>query len=84
MTRVLGIALVVAIGIMFALPFAREAYHRYEISRRLDSVMDDTDRAAFSQWNGDAASFGRSLYERCVRAQGQSAAACERYRFAFQ
>ena len=86
MTRVLSIAVIVAIGIMFALPFAREAYHRYQISQRLDSVMDDTDRAAFSQWNGDAASFGRTLYERCVRQQGQSqgAGGCDRYRFAFQ
>jgi hypothetical protein len=84
MTRVLSIAVIVAIGIMFALPFAREAYHRYQVSQRLDSVMDDSDRAAFSQWNGDAASFGRSLYERCLRQQGQGAAGCERYRFAFQ
>jgi hypothetical protein len=84
MTRVLSIAVLVAIGIMFALPFAREAYHRYQISQRLDSVMDDTDRAAFAQWNGDAASFGRSLFERCVRQQGQGSATCDRYRFAFQ
>lgn len=84
MTRVLSIAVVVAIGIMFAMPFAREAYHRYQISKRLDSVMDDRDRAAFGQWNGDAASFARSLYERCIREQGQGAAACERYRVAFQ
>lgn len=82
--KILGIAVIVAIGAIFALPFAREAYHRYQVSQRLDGVMDDTDRAAFSQWNGDAASFGRSLYERCVRAQGPGAASCERYRFAFQ
>jgi hypothetical protein len=84
MTRVLSIAVIVAIGIMFATPFAREAYHRYQISKRLDSVMDDRDRAAFGQWNGDAVSFARSLYERCVREQGQGAAACDRYRVAFQ
>jgi len=84
MTRVLSIAVIVAIGVMFAMPFAREAYRRYQVSQRLDSVMDDRDRQAFSQWNGDAASFGRSLYERCVREQGQGASPCERYRFAFQ
>jgi len=82
--RILGIAAIVAIGAVFALPFAREAYHRYQVSQRLDSVMDDHDREAFGQWNGDAASFGRSLYERCTREQGQGAATCERYRFAFQ
>jgi hypothetical protein len=81
MTRVLSIAVIVAIGVMFAMPFAREAYHRYEISKRLDSVMDDRDRAAFAQWNGDSASFARSLYERCVREQGQGSAACNRYLF---
>ena len=46
--------------------------------------MDQRDRAAFDQWNGDAASFGRSLFERCQREQGIGAASCERYRFAFQ
>lgn len=82
--KILSIAVIAVVGLVVVLPFAREAYHRYEVSKRLDSVMDDADRAAFSQWNGDAASFGQSLYERCVRAQGQSSPACERYRFAFQ
>lgn len=81
MARILGIAVIIVIGAVFAAPFAREAYHRYQVSKRLDSVMDDRDRQAFSQWNGNAASFARSLYERCVREQGQGAAACDRYRF---
>jgi hypothetical protein len=84
MARILSISVIVVIGLIFAAPFAREAYHRYQVSTRLDNVMDDRDRQAFGQWNGDAASFGRSLYERCVREQGQGAATCERYRFAFQ
>ncbi len=84
MTRNNGIARFNANVVMVALPFGREAYHRYQVSRRLDTVMDERDRAALNQWNGDAASFGRSLYERCVREQGEGAAACERYRFAFQ
>jgi hypothetical protein len=84
MARILGIALVVAIGIMFALPFARDAYYRHKVENRLDSVMDDADRAAFRQYNGDPASFLKTLYDRCVREQGQGSAACERYRFAFQ
>jgi hypothetical protein len=78
-TRILSICLAIAVVIMFAAPFAREAYHRYQVSQRLNSVMDDRDRAAFKQWNGDAASFARSLYERCEREQGQGAAACSRY-----
>jgi hypothetical protein len=80
----LSITVIAAVGAVVALPFAREAYHRYQVSQRLDSVMDDRDRQAFSQWNGDAASFGRSLFERCVREQGSGTASCERYRFAFQ
>ncbi|HEX3882761.1 MAG TPA: hypothetical protein VHW66_08890 [Stellaceae bacterium] len=84
MTRILGISVAVAILAVFALPFGKEAYHRYQVSQRLDTVMDDRDRQAFSQWNGDAASFGRSLFERCEREQGAGAGACERYRFAFQ
>jgi hypothetical protein len=84
MIRILGISIAVAILAAFALPFGKEAYNRYQVSRRLDTVMDDRDRQAFSQWNGDAASFGRSLFERCEREQGAGTAACERYRFAFQ
>jgi hypothetical protein len=84
MTRILGISVAVAILAVFALPFGKEAYHRYQVSERLDTVMDDRDRQAFSQWNGDAASFGRSLFERCEREQGAGAGACARYRFAFR
>jgi len=84
LTRILGISLAVAILALFALPFGRDAYHRYQVAKRLDTVMDDRDRAALNQWNGDAASFGKSLFERCVREQGADAPACERYRFAFQ
>jgi hypothetical protein len=83
LTRILSIALGVAILIAFAAPFARDAYHRYEVSRRLDTVMDDRDRAALAHWHGDAASFGRALFERCEREQGAGAPACNRYKFAF-
>jgi hypothetical protein len=80
----LSIALGLAIVVMFAAPFARDAYHRYEVAKRLDKIMDEPDRVAFNQWNGDAASFAKSLYERCELAQGHGALACERYRFAFR
>lgn len=81
MTRYLGIAAALLLLLLAAYPFGREAYQRYEIARRLDSVMDERDRAAFAQWNGDARSFGKSLFDRCERVQGQGATACERYRF---
>jgi AAA+ superfamily predicted ATPase len=84
MIRFLGIAAAVVVLLAAAYPFGREAYHRYQVSSRLDSVMDASDRAALSQWNGDARSFGKTLFDRCQREQGTGAPACERYRFAFQ
>ncbi len=84
MMKVLGtiVALVVIIAIGY--PFAQDAYHRYQVSRRLDTVMDSNDRAAFRQWNGDAASFAKTLYERCEITNGRGAVQCERYRYAFE
>ena len=84
MMRVLGtiVALVVIIAVGY--PFAQDAYHRYQVSRRLDTVMDSNDRAAFRQWNGDAASFAKTLYERCEITNGRGAVQCERYRYAFE
>lgn len=67
---------------MFAAPFVRDAIYRHQVESRLDSVMDDADRAAFRQYNGDPSVFLKSLYDRCVLQQGQGAAACERYRSA--
>lgn len=82
MARYIGIAAALLVLVAAAYPFGREAYQRYEVSRRLDSVMDERDRAALAQWNGTAREFGRSLFDRCERVQGQGATACERYRFA--
>ena len=84
MMRFLGtlVALVVIIAVGY--PFAQDAYHRYQVSRRLDTVMDSNDRAAFRQWNGDAASFAKTLYERCEITNGRGAVQCERYRYAFE
>ncbi len=84
MIRILGTVAALVLLIVVAYPFAQDAYHRYQVSRRLDTVMDERDRAALRQWNGDAVSFSRSLYERCELTQGRGAAACERYRYASQ
>ena len=77
MGRILGSVIAIAILIVFAFPFAKDAYHRYEVSKRLDALMEERDRAAFRQWSGDAASFGRSLYERCEVVNGRDAPACD-------
>ena len=68
----------------FTASFAQDAYHRYQVSRQLDQVMDSQDRAAFRQWNGDAASFAKTLYERCELTNGRGAAQCQRYRSVLQ
>jgi hypothetical protein len=84
MIRILGTCAAFALIIVLAYPFARDAFHRYEIAHRLDPLMDDRDRAAFRAWSGDAASFGRSLYERCELINGEGAPSCDPYRRAIQ
>jgi hypothetical protein len=84
MPRVLGSIVALVLLCIVAYPFGRDAYHRYEVSRRLDAVMDQRDRAAFRDWNGDAASFGRSLFERCELLNGRGAENCQRYRLALE
>ncbi|MBV8776196.1 MAG: hypothetical protein JO032_03975 [Alphaproteobacteria bacterium] len=84
MARTLGTIFAVVLILVMAYPFARDAYHRYQVARRLDPLMSDSDRAAFRVWSGDAASFGRSLYERCELTNGVNAPACEPYRRAIE
>ena len=84
MSRVLGTCVAIALIVLLAYPFGREAYHRYEVSRSLDNVMSERERAALRDWQGDAASFGRSLLERCELANGRGSTQCQRYRFAQQ
>ena len=82
MARILGTFVALAVAVLLLFPFARDAYHRYQVARQLEAVMDERDRAAFRQWNGDAASFSRSLYERCELMNGRGAQYCARYRVA--
>jgi hypothetical protein len=84
MLKILGIAVALVLIIAIGYPFAQDAYHRYQISRQLDTVMDSRDRAAFRQWNGDAVSFAKTLYERCELTNGRGAVQCQRYRSAFE
>jgi hypothetical protein len=84
MVKILGTCIALALIMLLAFPFAREAYHRYEVARRLDPLMDERDRAAFRAWSGDATSFGRSLFERCELINGVGAATCQPYRSAIQ
>ena len=76
MTRILGSCFALALIVVLAFPFARDAYHRYEVARRLDP----RDQAAFQNWSGDPASFMRTIYERCELTNGRNAPACDAYK----
>jgi hypothetical protein len=82
MTRILGGVVLLALFVLLALPFAREAYWRYEVSQNLTGVMNSRDQAAFENWDGSAISFDRSLLGRCELTNGPGSAACQRYRVA--
>jgi hypothetical protein len=84
MVRILGTCVALALIIFMAFPFARDAYHRYEVAQRLKPLMNEADRAAWRNWNGDAESFGRSLYERCELANGQGSPNCDAFKSAIQ
>ncbi len=84
MLKILGTCVALLLIIAVGYPFAQDAYHRYQVSRRLDAVMDSNDRAAFQRWNGDAVSFAKTLYERCEITSGRGAVQCDRYRYAFE
>jgi hypothetical protein len=82
MARILGICVTVLLLMVLAYPFAQEAYHRYLVSERLKTVMTSQERAEFRNWNGDALSFAKRLYDRCELNQGRGAVQCDRYRYA--
>jgi len=84
MVKILGTVVAMAVLIVVAFPFAHEAFHRFQVTQRLKPLMSEQDQAAWRQWNGDAVSFGRSLYERCSLINGQGAQNCEAYRVAIQ
>lgn len=84
MVRILGSCAALALIVVMAFPFAVDAYHRYEVAQRLKPLMTDQDQAAWRDWNGDAVSFGRSLYERCALINGPKASNCEAYKTAIQ
>lgn len=84
MVKILGSVVALVLLALVAFPFGRDAYHRFQVAQRLKPLMSVQDQAAWRQWNGDAVSFGRSLYERCALTNGQNAQNCEAYRVAIQ
>jgi hypothetical protein len=63
-------------------PFVKEAYARHQVMQKLGPVMTEQDKLAFQSWNGDAASFARSLEARCEIQNGKGSTACDPYRIA--
>ncbi|HEX3954768.1 MAG TPA: hypothetical protein VHW90_14420 [Stellaceae bacterium] len=84
MIKILAICIAVLVLAAVSYPFLHDAYNRYLISQRLDAVMNANERAEFRQWNGDAISFARRLFEQCELTQGNNAPPCQRYRAAYQ
>jgi hypothetical protein len=84
MVRILGTFAALALVMLVAFPFARDAYHRYEVAQRLRPLLNEHDQAAWRDWNGDAISFGRSLYERCELINGHDSQNCAAYKVAIQ
>jgi hypothetical protein len=84
MIRILGTVVALVLVALVALPFARDAYHRYQVAQRLKPLLNEYDQAAWRDWTGDAISFGRSLYARCQLTNGQNASNCEPYRVAIE
>jgi hypothetical protein len=84
MIRILGTCAALALLMLVALPFARDVFQRYEVAQRLKPLMNEQDKAAWRDWNGDAVSFGRSLYKRCELTNGQNSPNCDAYKTAIQ
>lgn len=84
MLKTLGICVALLVIIAIGYPFAQDAYHWWQVKQQLLHVMDSKERAEFQNWQGDASSFAKTLYDRCQLVQGQGAVQCDRYRSAFE
>jgi hypothetical protein len=84
MVRIMGTCVALGLIVLLAYPFARDAYHRYEVGQRLKPLMDERDQAAWRAWSGDPIAFGRTLYERCELTNGPGAPTCQPYKSAIQ
>jgi hypothetical protein len=84
MKRALFAVAALALVVVLAAPFVRDAYTRYRVMHRLAPVMTEQDRIAFRSWNGDAVSFAKSLYARCELDNGRDSPVCSRYIVAFE
>jgi hypothetical protein len=84
MVKILGTCVALALVLLVAFPFAHDAFRRYEIAQRLKPLMNEQDQAAWRDWNGDAVSFGRSLYARCELINGQGSPRCDAYKVAIE
>ncbi|MFZ2006671.1 MAG: hypothetical protein WB697_18570 [Stellaceae bacterium] len=78
---IIGCVVVLILAVVVS-PFVREAYARHQVMQKLGPVMTEQDHIAFQSWQGDAASFARSLEARCEIQNGKGSPACNPYRIA--
>lgn len=82
MNRLLMSCVALGVVAVMAYPFARDAYNRYELMRRLSPVLSEQDRMAFRAWNGNAQEFVKALHARCEIMRGAGNPNCAPYRLA--
>jgi hypothetical protein len=80
MIKIIASCTTFVLMVTLVVPFIYDAYARYEVVHKLAPVLSEQDKSAFRAWNGDAASFAKSLYARCELVHGSGGAACEPYR----
>lgn len=74
--KLLGYAIAAVIVAAMVFPFARDIYNRHQVIQRLWPVLSEQDRIAYRNWSGDAMSFNRAIYARCLLTNGSGAAVC--------
>ena len=82
MRRMVIGCIVILILAVFVSPFISDVYARHQVMQKLAPVMTEQDHVAFQSWQGDAASFARSLEARCEIENGKGSATCNPYRIA--
>jgi len=74
--KLLGYAIAAVIVAAMVFPFARDIYNRHQVIERLWPILSEQDRIAYRNWDGDAISFNRAIYDRCLLTNGSRAAVC--------
>jgi hypothetical protein len=74
--KLVGYIAAAVIAAALVLPFASDIYHRHQVTVRLWPLLSEQDRLAYRNWDGDAPSFNRAIYNRCILTNGNGSALC--------